>query len=187
MESNARTGRRTGLRTFRLPVELIAGLEKEAQDKGLSLNALMAQLGHKYLEWESKAEKFGFVPVSHPLFRDILGRMDDQALLQVGRTVLTPLWRDMAVFFYNDGSPEKVLDFLSMRSRYLPYVQTEVRRQGNVYTISVHHDLGSKWSVLLHGALDELAKQVFHAQPKISGIGEVVTAEFTASQGSSPT
>lgn len=187
MQSDARRARRTGLRTFRLPEDLIAALEKEAQDDGTSLNALISSLAHRHAEWDSRAKRFGFISVHGPLFRGLLDRLDDQTLDQLGRTVLLPLWRDMATFFYNDLLPNRILDFLSMRSRHLTYVQTEVKMQDNLYTVVVHHELGPKWSVVLHAALDEMARQAFHTQPKMSVSGTVVTAEFRPHQESSPT
>lgn len=166
---------------------MISAFEKEAQGEGTTLNATVSSLIAQHLEWGSKAKKFGFIPVYGPLFLKILDELDDETLIHIGRTVLPTMWKEMALFWYQDSSAEKVLDFLSMRSSHLPYVQTEVRKQGNSYTMVFRHDLGPRWSVVLHGALDELVRQTFRVQPKVDVGDTVVTVDFSLTQANSPT
>jgi hypothetical protein len=171
--------RKSTLRTFRFPEELARGLEAEAQEQGLTLNALVSSILTKYLEWDAKAATFGFIPMYKPVFAELLQASDEESLDRMGRTVLAPMWKEMASFWYHDSSEGRVLDLLSMRSRHLPYVQTEVQKEGRKYTIVTHHDLGHKWSIVLHGALDELVRTSFHTQPTISVGDTVVTVQFS--------
>jgi len=177
---------KTTLRTFRLSEALALDLEEEAENQGMTLNALASSILTKHVEWDRKAEEIGFIPVYKPFFLALLAAMDDKALDQMGRTILVPLWKDMAEFWLQDPSGDRILDFLS-KSRHLPYAQTEVKRQGRDYTIVFHQDLGPRWSIVLHGALDDLARKFFRAQPTIS-MGETVnTVRFTIPQANSPT
>jgi hypothetical protein len=172
--------RKTTLRTFRFTEELARTLDAEAQEQGMTLNALVSSILTKYVEWDAKAAKFGYIPTYKPIFEGLLQASDDESLDKMGRTVLAPMWKEMASFWYHDSSERRILDLLSMRSRHLPYVQTEVRNDGRKYTIVTHHDLGPKWSVVLHGALDELVRKSFHAQPMITVGDTVVTVEFSS-------
>jgi hypothetical protein len=184
-ETGAHRGKTT-LKTFRFMEDLSVALEKEAEQKGMTLNALASSILTKHVEWDEKAGEIGFIPVYKPIFLALLGAMNDKTLDQIGRTLLVPLWKDMTTFWLQDFSGDRILDFLT-KGRNLPYVQTEVKKQGREYTIIFHHDLGPKWGVVLHGALDELVRKFYRAQPTIS-IGEtVVTAEFTVPPANSPT
>jgi hypothetical protein len=170
--------RKTTLRTFRFPEELAHLLEAEAQEQGMTLNALVSLVLTRHMEWDAKAAKFGYIPVYKPLLVSLLQASDEESLNQMGRTMLAPMWKEMASFWFHDSSEERILDLLSMRSRHLPYVQSEVRKEGRKCTIVTHHDLGPKWSIVLHGAFDELVRKFFHAQPTISVGDTVVTVDF---------
>ena len=172
--------RKTTLRTFRFSGELAEALEAEAQEQGMTLNAVVSSILTKYVEWDAKAGKFGFIPTYKPIFKSLLQASDEESLDRVGRAVVAPMWKEMASFWLHDSSGERILDLLSMRSRHLPFVQSEVTREGRKYTIVTHHDLGPKWSVVMRGAFDELVRTSFHAQPTISAGETVVTAEFSA-------
>jgi hypothetical protein len=178
--------RKTTLRTFRFTEELVHALEAEAEEQGTTVNALVSSILSKHAEWDSKAAKFGFVLVYKPIFMELLQGMDNGSLDRVGRTVVPAMWKEMASFWFGDSSENKILDLLSMRSRHLPYIQTEVKKEGRVYTIVSHHDLGPKWSIVLHGALDEMIRKSFHVQPTITMGDTVVTAEFSVPQSTDP-
>lgn len=170
--------RKTTLRTFRFSEELAHSLEAEADEQGATLNALVSSILTKHVEWDAKAMKFGFIPIYKPIFMCLLQASDDRTLTQLGSAVLPAAWKEMASFLFLDSSEVKILDLLSQRGRYLPFVQTEVKREGRKCTIVSHHDLGPKWSIVLHSAFDEFVRKSFHTQPTISVGDTVVTVEF---------
>jgi len=154
-------------------------LESEAEGSSITLNAHVSSILTKHIEWDAKAAKFGYIPTYKPIFMELLHAVDDESLRQMGRTILPAMWKEMASFWFEDSSIERILDLLSLRSRHLPYIQTEVKRQGRTCVIVSHHDLGPKWSIVLQSAYDELIRKFFHAQPKTSLGDTVVTAEFS--------
>jgi len=170
--------RKTTLRTFRFSEELTHALEAEAEEQGMTLNAFVSSILTKHIEWDAKAAKFGYIPTYKPIFLSLLQAPDDESLSRLGRTVLPAMWKEMASFWFRDSSVDRILDLLSMRSRYLPFIQSEVKREGRKCTIVTHHDLGPKWSIVLRGAFDELVRTSFHSQPTISAGDTVVTVEF---------
>ena len=112
-----------------------------------------------------------------PLLRVLIERLDDESLAQTGK-VLPDMWKEMAEFWFQDSSVEKILEFLTFRSRYVPQMQTEIRIEDSTCTIVYHHDLGSKYGVLIRSGLDELVRRSFRTPPTVD-IGEtIVTAQF---------
>jgi len=171
--------RKTVLKTFRFSEELVLLLEKGAEKEGTTINALAGSILTQYLGWETKAKEFGFVPIYKPLFRAIFEALDDETLIRIGRKALPEMWKEMAEFWFQDSSADKILDIWSVRSRHLPYVQTEVKKQGNTYSIVFHHDLGPKWSIVIRSALDEMVRKSFLAQPTLTMGESIVTAQFS--------
>jgi len=171
--------RRTTLRTFRFPEELAQAVDAEAQEQGMTLNALVSSILTKHVEWDAKAAKFGFIPSYKPVVTALLQASDEASLDRIGRTVVAPMWKEMASFWFQNSSEESILDLLSMRSRHLPFVQSEVKRDGRRLTIVTHHELGPKWSIVMRGAFDELVRTSFRAQPTIGAGDTIVTVEFS--------
>jgi hypothetical protein len=177
--SEAPHQRKTTLRTFRFSEELTHALEAEAEDQGLTLNALVSSILTRHIEWDTRAAKFGYIPVYKPMFTWLLQTSDEESLSRLGRTLLPAMWKEMASFWFQDSSEERILDLLSIRSRYLPFIQTEVKREGRKHTIVTHHDLCPNWSIVMRSAYDELVRTSFHAQPTIVTGQTVVTVEFS--------
>jgi hypothetical protein len=85
----------------------------------------------------------------------------------------------MAQFWFQDSSPSRMLEVLSMRSKINPTkLRTRVTKEEDIYTIVLHHDFGPRWSIIEKAALQELAKKSFNSEPQISIGDTVVTARF---------
>ncbi len=84
----------------------------------------------------------------------------------------------MAEYWFQDSSPERILDTVSLRFKFSPLMRVEITKEGNSYAAVFRHDLGPKWSVLAEAAAKELARKFFHAEPQVSRGESVVTARF---------
>jgi hypothetical protein len=84
----------------------------------------------------------------------------------------------MAEFFFGDSSPKGILHLLTTRSRFNPKNQTRVTEEEGKYVIVMRHDLGPKWSIIAKNGLEELVRQSFHVEPRISAGESVITARF---------
>jgi hypothetical protein len=169
--------RKTVLKTFRFSEDLMCSLENEAKEEGTTINALVNTVITQHLEWEIKARRFGYTPMYKPLLRVLIESLDEESLAQTGK-VIPDMWKEMAEFWFQDSSGEKILDFLSFRSRYVPQMQAEVRRADHKHMVVYHHDLGPKWSFVMQNALDELVRRSFRTPPAIDTGETVVTALF---------
>ncbi len=71
--------------------------------------------------------------------------LDDKTLARIGREVMVATWKEMANFWLQDSSPDKILEVLSMRSRINPArLRTRITKEEDTYTIVCHHDFGPK-------------------------------------------
>jgi hypothetical protein len=176
--------RKTVLKTFRFSEDLMHSLENEAEEEGTTINALVNTVVTQHLEWEVKARRFGYTPMYKQLLRVLIERLDDESLAQIG-TALPDMWKEMTEFWFQNSSVEKVLEFLTFRSRYVPQMQTEIKLEDSTCTIVYHHDLGSKYSILIRSGLDELVRRSFRTPPTVD-VGEtVVKAQFPVPPGNS--
>jgi hypothetical protein len=165
---------------------LVRSLEKEAADEGTTVNALVNSILGKHYGWDKKAIEFGFVWVHKPIFRRLVDIADDEELARLGREVIFATWKEMAEYWLGDSTPEGILDALSLRSRYGSSTRSMVTREGDEYTIVLHHEFGPRHSIALKSALLELVSS-FHATPRLSAGESVVTARFKVNPRKYPT
>jgi hypothetical protein len=170
--------RRPVLKTFRISESLARSLEKEAADAGTTVNADVNSILNRHFDWDKSAREFGIAEIPKTLLKSILGGCDDEMLARIGREVGLPLWKEMAEFWTQDSSPNGMLAFQAERARFDPDFQTRVTRKEGAITITIHHDYGPKWSVMVKSAVRELVKQFFHVEPKVTAGESVVTARF---------
>ena len=186
--SNAGKGeRKTRLRTIRFSESLERSLEKEAADEGTTVNALVNSIARQHYEWGKKVSEFGFAEIPKSLFKAILEGVDDETLARIGREVVPPLWKEMAEFWTQDSSPDGILRFQTLRSKFNPANQTRITQEEGNYTIVLRHDFGSKWSIIVKNGVQETVKELFNVEPRVSQGDSMVTARFKVNPRNSPT
>lgn len=179
MSNAGKDERKTRLRTLRFSESLARSLEKEAAEEGTTVNALANSILGGYFDWDKKAREFGFISLHKPIFMRLIEELDDETLARIGREVMASSWKEMAEFFLQDSSPDKMLEVLSMRSKINPTrLRTRITKEEDTYTIVLRHDFGPKWSIVEKSALQELVRKSFLVEPRISAGESVVTASF---------
>ena len=179
LTSNAgKDERKTHLRTIRFPESLVRSLEKEAADEGTTVNALANSIISGYFDWTKKAREFGFLALHKPILIGLVEQLDDEALDRIGREIMAASWKEMAEFWFQDSSPNDILNALIMRSKFDSKISTRITQEEGMYTIVLRHDYGPKWSTVVAGALREFVKQSFHVEPRMSKGESVITARF---------
>jgi len=170
--------RKTRIKTIRLPESLLRSLEEEAADEGTTVNADVNSILSRHFNWDKKMGQFGFVTVSKPTFRRLIEELDDETLARLGREAIPGQYGEMAELWFQDSSPEKVVDAINLRFKFDATMQAKITKEGDVYTLVLHHDLGPKWSIICESAAREIAKRLFHANPRINRGASLVTARF---------
>ena len=84
----------------------------------------------------------------------------------------------MAEYWFQDSSPDRILDTINLRFKFNPLMRTEIVKEGDKYTVVFRHDLGPKWSILAAAAARELTRKFFHAEPRISRGESIVACRF---------
>jgi hypothetical protein len=188
MSKSGTDERKTRLKTFRFPESLARSLETEATGEGTTANALANSILSEYFDWSKKAREFGFISLHRSIFMSLVEALDDKTLARIGREVMAAMWKEMAEFFLQDSSPDKILEVLSMRSKVNPdRLRTRMTKEEDTYTIVCHHDFGPKLSIILASSLEEIVKRSFHVEPRITQGESIVTVRFKVNPRNLPT
>jgi len=170
--------RKTVLKTIRISESLARSLKEEADDEGTSVNADISSILSRHFRWDKKTREFGIAEVPMSFLKSILEACDDDALARIGRETAPALGKEMTEFLTGDSSPDRILDMVASRTNLNPNFQTRITREEGEYTITLRHNLGPKYSIIVKNAFQEFTRVSFHVEPQISTGESVVTARF---------
>jgi hypothetical protein len=145
----AYTRKNATLRTIRLTRDLDNLLQKDAKSKRISINSLLTSIIVKYAEWDRYAEKFGLVSLSRADSRLILEAIEDIKLSQIGNDLGKRAFKEFLMLWFKKTDVEKMLEGISLWCKYAGIAEYDFETDGRNYTITLHHDIGEKWSNLI--------------------------------------
>lgn len=133
-------------RSFRLPPHLRTLLEKEAQEKGVSMNSLVTSILTRYVEWDRYADRFGFVTISRAGLRSIHEALSPQALEKLAREIGSQNPKEATLSWFKRLGLEPFLKYLVLQCRYGKIAECEIEHSPKETTILLHHPLGGTYS-----------------------------------------
>jgi hypothetical protein len=140
--------RSTTLRTIQLTRDIDNLLQKDAKSKRISTNSLLTSIITKYAEWDRYAEK-GLVSLTRADSRSILESIDDNKLSQIGKDLGKRAFKEFLMIWFKKIDVEKVLEGISLWCKYAGIAEYDLETDGRNYTITLHHEIGEKWSNLI--------------------------------------
>ena len=163
MESHGSTKRKrkSVLRVSRITEDMDRLLQKDAEEKGTSVNALINSIFTRYAEWDRYAARFGYVSIGKDLLVSILVATDEKKLVEIADKLGGELTRQFLLFWFKRVNLETFLAYVSLVCRYGGIAKYEMEFARNEYTITTIHELGMPWSNFLkhfidHGLRDNL-------------------------------
>jgi hypothetical protein len=141
--------KKTVLKTMRIPAYINALLEKDADSKGVTVNALLSMIMTKYAEWDRYIERFGGITIKPQAFKEIIDAVDENKLADIAKRSGTRFPKEFILFWFKKADLDTYLESLKLLCKYKGYAHYELESHGSEYTIILFHDLGEKWSKFL--------------------------------------
>ena len=147
---------RSKVRSIRISEELDDQIQQEAKGAGVTVNALISSILKRYVEWDRYAERFKFVTIPRDGFRTLLEAVDQKKLNDPDFDLrLAKRWREMALLWFKKGDLDSYIRYFAIQMRYGRLADLEVQTDAEGDTISIHHDLGEKFSLLISRAIQQ--------------------------------
>lgn len=181
MNEETRSKKKTVLRTIRIDKELNDVLDKDAEERGISGNALISSILTKYVEWDRYAIKFGRVSLLNESLKAILEATDADKLKTVTEEFNNSVPKDYLMFHYKKLNVDTCLKHIYLISRYAGMFEYELHKeQERDYTVTIHHKFGDKWSYWLKESISiGIFKNVLGIVPKTHTSKNSVIFTFT--------
>ena len=151
--------------SLRLNKIVLAKLQKEADESGISLSALVSKALKQHTDWHSNAVKAGFITVRRATILRLLDKVTEDEIRKIGHDVASSESKDFVLLLkheYNIDSALEVIETWIKISGY-PY-NHETQFEKHKYFIQ--HDMGRKWSLYLSEAYSFVFEDFGHNRPE---------------------
>jgi predicted transcriptional regulator len=134
--------------TFRLDGIILNKLHREAEQRDISVNALVSHIIKEYMDWHSNAAKAGFVTERRGLLTNLINRLPEEEISSIAEYIAKNETKDFVLFLRNEYNIESALDVIEtwIKISGYPY-RHEVNHTRHSYVIQ--HDIGKNWSLYL--------------------------------------
>ena len=134
--------------TLRLDSIILNKLQREAEQKDSSVNALVSHIIKRHIDWHSNAAKAGFVTVRRGLLIDLINRLPDKEISSIAEYIAKRETKDFVLLLRNEYNIESALDVIEtwIKISGHPY-KHEVNYTRHQYVIQ--HDMGKNWSLYM--------------------------------------
>ena len=150
--------RRTRSTTYRLPEDMLQGLDAVAKQEEVSQNVLVKQILDSYLRWDVRAAKTGWVVMPRPVLMNIINEVDEKTLIKIASDTAKIAHKSIILSMQGKYDFDHWLGVVRERSKKSGFYLKESTSNGKT-TIIMQHDLGEKWSIFFK----EYYQEMLHA------------------------
>jgi hypothetical protein len=158
--------KKTSTITFRFDEELIDRLQKEAKNRQVSTNTLVAQALKRFLEWDIYQPKVGLVSLNKPVFIKIFGSLKEKEVIEIASTIGKDEVRDVALFMKGEIDPNSFMSWFEIQM-VNSSVQVSHMIEKGVHAFVMKHDLGKNWSLYHKTILELIFEEQFHKKIEV--------------------
>ncbi len=170
-------------RTLRLDDDVDAALEKMAEERGESVNAIAGRALRKLVEWDRLAENAGLVVISSTTMRRLMDSQTPEQARALGEFVGNEVWKPVIISRYGEITLDSVLKSIELIGRYMGRFDFIYSTEGSKRVVTVRHAGGIKWSEFYLGAATPLFSQVLGASFNPLMTEELIAIEFETPEG----
>jgi hypothetical protein len=155
--------------SFRILVEVMADLTREAKRRAINVNALVGQILAKYASFDRIVEHVEAVPLNKLLFMGMLDAIEIGEMERLGRELGPRLVKKTFAFlsleFDIDGLIQNYFLPVSMYSRWYSF---NIAGSGANRRLMFEHPYGPKWSAFLKQYIAGIIKSATGSEPRIT-------------------
>ena len=181
--------------TFRLDPSTVDNLQREADQKEISLNVLVNQVLRRYVKWDTFESKIGMMPVP----KIILSTCFNKAILVANNAGMNQdeinshrdeiiksaaelsfgLIKDSALLMKRTYNLWTVLEILQEYMKVSDMKSDHRIEPGNNHVFMIQHELGENWSLFTKALLNLIFENLANTRPNVSTTANTIIARVT--------
>ncbi len=186
---------RTRSITFRLDPNTVDNLQREADQKEISLNVLVNQVLRRYVKWDTFEPKIGMMPVP----KIILSTCFNKAILAANESGMNQdeieshrdemiksaaeisfsLIKDSALLMKRTYNLWTVLEILQEYMKVSDMKSDHRIEAGNNHVFIIQHELGENWSLFTKVLLNLIFENLASVRPDVNTTPNTIIAKVT--------
>lgn len=152
--------KRNVIHSIRMDQDLETVLNREAETRHMTFNNLVNSIMYRHSEFDSFADRFGFITITRNTFQAIVSAISDQEIEDIARNISSLAMKEFTIFKYSDPGPKAFIDFIAILCNYGGIGIFEEKIQGLDHMIIVRHNLGKKVSKLFGSIFSETLRRM---------------------------
>ena len=181
--------------TFRLDPSTVDNLQREADQKEISLNVLVNQVLRRYVKWDTFESKIGMMPVPKIILstcfnkailvanevgmdQDEIGSHRDE-IIKSAAEISYALIRDSALLMKRTYNLWTVLEILQEYMKVSDMKSDHRIEPGNTHVFMIQHELGENWSIFTKVLLNLIFESLANTRPDVSITSNTIIAKVT--------
>lgn len=179
--------------TFRLEESVVDELQKEADQREVSLNVLTNQILRRYSEWDRYEHKIGMMPVPKVMLSNIIEKAihianqnglkakdiapyREQIAREAAQAALS-MMKDSVLLMKKEYNLWTVLSVLQEYMKVSGINSDHKIEAGGKHVFIVQHDLGENWSAFTSELIKMIFEQLAKVKTNVSSTPNTVVAE----------
>ena len=186
---------RTRSITFRLDPNTVDNLQREADQKEISLNVLVNQVLRRYVKWDTFEPKIGMMPVPKIILstcfnkailaanesgmnRDEIESHRDE-MIKSAAEISFSLIKDSALLMKRTYNLWTVLEILQEYMKVSDMKSDHRIEAGNNHVFIIQHELGENWSLFTRVLLNLIFENLASVRPDVNTTPNTIIAKVT--------
>lgn len=167
-------------RTIRLDPDVDKIIRQEADQSGLTNTSVTTKALRKYAHFDRFADKIGSMTISKETLSRILSFLSDEEANIVGEVAnfAGKNARQYMSLIVGGTNIEDFYTLLQILSTHAHMFEFEHKTEGMKHQLIFAHNMGSKWSSFLQGAMQSTLKEVFGFKARFEKTESFLTMYF---------
>ncbi len=141
--------KKTVVRAIRITEELDRILREEAEAKNISVASLVQSIFTRHAEWDRYTAKFVYYSLPSDGFKAIIDAANEETMLRNVDEESPKAVKAFSLYWFKEFNVDSFLRILALNSKYGRHYDCQISNDGKRTRISIHHELGKKWSNML--------------------------------------
>ena len=167
------------IRTLRIPSTLDLGLQKLAQERNSSVNALAENALTRFFEFDRHEDELDYTSIPRALLVKAFDYLSDDEVRDLGLRSDSVSMIEFVLLYHQEADLYAILNAYQMRAKYTGAFKFHHSSEGRYHTILLNHNMGVKWSVFFEASLREVFHKLLGIELKTEPSANFVIGRFT--------
>lgn len=174
--------RRTIGHSFRVYEDLLTVLNEEAQNEGISPNAMLNHILEEYCQYNRYTRRFPTIMLGEKLFSDLITKISQEQAAEMGKATGQRMISDFMKIVGLATDYDSMIYVMKGAPIGNWFIYNHSVSKG-IEVFHLRHNYGINWSIFLKEALSPLFEKVANKKPKIEISESSVTFEIPLTSG----